>query len=249
MRLGRTAAVAVAGLLLAPPALFAQDARVDIAGRAVDAATGEPVEGVVIAIPALGRDAVSNASGGFRFAGLPAGLYRFHLVRLGYVTAIVAVEVERTGTLVFHLIAKPIVLEGIEVVLDRLEDRRRSIPYAVRAFGPERLGRLGSPSLEDFVRHRSGVPFVNCPRRRGSLAPPRRDCVLSRGRGLPLQVWVNETPQLLGIEILGSYSPRDIHTLEVIPGCEMIRVYTHDFMEGVAEGRRNLMVSIPECWF
>ncbi|HUP18358.1 MAG TPA: hypothetical protein VM778_00230, partial [Gemmatimonadota bacterium] len=72
--------------------------------------------------------------------------------------------------------------------------------------------------------------------------------VLSRGRGLPLQVWVNETPQLLGIEILGSYSPRDIHSLEVIAGCGMIRVYTRDFMEGVAEGRRNLMVSIPECW-
>jgi hypothetical protein len=65
---------------------------------------------------------------------------------------------------------------------------------------------------------------------------------------VPLQVWVDETPQLLGVEILSSYSPREIHTLEVIPGCGMVRVYTHDFMESVAEGRRSIMAAILECW-
>lgn len=238
------------GLLLAAPALPAQDApaRVDVTGRVMDAVTGEPVEGVIVTVEAQGREATSNVLGAFHFAGLPAGMHRFELQRLGYVTSNVQVEVPESVTIVFELIGKPIVLEGIEVVLDRLEDRRRSIPYTVHAFGPERLGRLAGPSLEDFVRYRAGLAFVDCPRPRRSVAPPRRDCLLSRGRGVPLQVWVNESPQMLGIEILGSYDPREIHTLEVIPGCGMIRIYTRDFMERMAEGRGTLSSVLLECW-
>lgn len=89
--------ILVASLLLAPPT-FAQDYTGSITGKAVDAATQEPLPGVNIVVverPATG--ASTDAEGKFRITGLPVGTFSVRSTLVGYESQIVTNVVIATG--------------------------------------------------------------------------------------------------------------------------------------------------------
>jgi len=78
--LSLTAAVIAAAIFPAP--VWSQvDSSAALSGRAISAFNGRPLGGVMIAVPAARKFAVSDSSGAFRLAGLPTGQQK---VRIAY---------------------------------------------------------------------------------------------------------------------------------------------------------------------
>lgn len=83
----------------------------DIAGRLVDASTGAPIEAAVVAIPALDLSTLSDASGTFRLARIPAGTHTFEIRHIAYGTRTTEVRVRGGGPLSLELRLEPVVLD------------------------------------------------------------------------------------------------------------------------------------------
>jgi len=67
-----------------PPASPQSESTGRVAGTVVDARTAMPLPGVVVAIPALRRETVSDSSGRFVLAEVPAGSVALHVSLVGY---------------------------------------------------------------------------------------------------------------------------------------------------------------------
>lgn len=243
-RIPRSGLVAVAFLLGASPLL----AQVDVTGHVVQQGTGQPVNGAAVTVEGRSGGAVTDPTGAFAIDDLPTGLFRFRIERLGYWTTVVPVKLERSTALLFQIPPNPIVAERIEVIYDVLQGRRNAVPFAVRTYGPERLSAHVALDLEEFVRRRTGLHLVPC--RAGRFGRPEAGppaCLPHRGRAVPIRVWIDESPAFGGLDALFGYDVLDAHSVEILPGCGMIRVYTRPFMEAVAAGRRSLFPVIPEC--
>lgn len=78
--------------LLSPGTLAAQGG--EVRGTVADAATGQPLAGVQLRIPALSRGEVSHSDGTFHFHRLPAGEVTVTAARVGYAPAQTTVRVE-----------------------------------------------------------------------------------------------------------------------------------------------------------
>lgn len=129
---GRTAGLCAYALSLCLSALPADgQTAAAVAGRVIDATTGAAVSGAVITIeplpggllPAEGamleslRGAVTDVGGAYRFAALPAGRYRVHVLRIGYRAATVEIEIRRplAANLSIGLELDPIELAAVHV--------------------------------------------------------------------------------------------------------------------------------------
>ena len=74
-------AVVIAAAILPAPVWSQVDSSAALSGRAISAFNGRPLVGVMIAVPAARKFAVSDSSGAFRLAGLPTGQQK---VRIAY---------------------------------------------------------------------------------------------------------------------------------------------------------------------
>jgi TonB-linked SusC/RagA family outer membrane protein len=82
-RLLRPAIAALACLALSAAPAVAQDTG-SIRGRVVEAATGRPLGGAQVSVPAIQRGSVANAAGEFLLVGMPAGTHRLRAEMIGY---------------------------------------------------------------------------------------------------------------------------------------------------------------------
>jgi len=69
----------------------------DLVGRVTDATTGRPLPNATVRIPALGRSAVADRSGGYRFDNVPAGTYAVEVDYVGFPTSKSGATVPETG--------------------------------------------------------------------------------------------------------------------------------------------------------
>ena len=142
---------------------------ITLEGEVLDLATGVPVLAAIVAIPALGRSAISDEMGYFRLEDIPAGFYPVQVVRLGYAKLEAEVPVNGKEVLAFHLTPGPISLEGIEVTVTGRED------LEVRAAGTSSRAVIGPLEMEDLRERYYNLDQVlttrNLPRAR--YRPPR----------------------------------------------------------------------------
>lgn len=241
VRAGLAAALAIVALA---PARAQEVVRVT--GYVLEEGTGRPVEAALVTVEGRPGGSVTDEAGAFAIDGLPTGLFRFRIERLGFLTTVVPTVLERSTTLLFQVARKPIVADRIEVVINVLENRRDALPYAARSFGPRRLAPHLAIDLERYLRRSAGLHLVPCPGGR-SIVPGPPGCLPNRGRPAPLRVWIDEAPAVGGLDATFGYPMTEIHSVEVIPGCQMVRVYTRRFMEAVADGRRRIHAALPEC--
>jgi outer membrane receptor protein involved in Fe transport len=93
-----------------------------IAGRAVDAATGEPLIGVLISVAGTEHGAITDQDGQYYVINLPPGRYSLKASLIGYQpTTVVDVRCNRdlTTRINFRLKIEPISTEGVTVVAHR----------------------------------------------------------------------------------------------------------------------------------
>ncbi|MGD2151834.1 MAG: carboxypeptidase-like regulatory domain-containing protein, partial [Gemmatimonadales bacterium] len=151
--LARCGSAALAVLLLAAPATPQI-----ISGRAVDADSGEPVDGVLITLldrlGATRADVVTDSAGNFIIEVPTPGTYALRAARLGYHTARtrpIEIGEDEAVELELRLDVRPVELEELAVVVRRRENlRERDLrEYRERI---ERYGRSHVGSQRIFAR-------------------------------------------------------------------------------------------------
>ena len=134
-------------LFLAAASAGGAAAQAELAGRVVDAASGQPVAGATLRILAIGRSEVSHADGIFHFHRLPADQVVVTASRVGYTpgTATVSLAAGRTDSLTIRLAPAAVELGGL-VVTGALGARSRDeVLSPTSVVGGQRLEReLGS---------------------------------------------------------------------------------------------------------
>ncbi|MDZ7779492.1 MAG: carboxypeptidase-like regulatory domain-containing protein [Gemmatimonadota bacterium] len=154
-----------------------------LAGAVVDARTGE---GLPWALLRLGdrRPQSADGRGSFRIDDASPGSHLLLVERLGYESIYVPVTLGGdVEPLVVELEPDPIMLEGIEVMVSRFEQRRNAYGFGpVRAFDEGRLRRSGATDVVQFLRNHGSVPFTPCEGRSASA-----DCYPVAGERRPAQ--------------------------------------------------------------
>lgn len=223
MRYAVRFALVLAAFLVAAPA--AAQERVTLSGRILDGATGQPVAGASVKLKG-GAMVFTNAEGRFLLYRVPAGPHRLEVRRLGYEELDAdVVAADGAQPIDVKLATNPVLLERIEVMVDRLERRRRAVPTTVSAYGLDELARSPSLTMVDFLRRSSSAQLSPC---------GRTWCVYKRGKQVQPEVWIDERRAYGGITELEGYPPQLIHSVEVIGGTH-IRIYTQRFAKLLAE--------------
>lgn len=224
-------------------------AGVGLVGQVVDTFRGDPVVGAVVSLPETRRAdgsafaAVTNEAGRFSISGVPPGPNRVEISRIGYAPLIQVLDIQEGQVVEAALIPKPLVLEGIEVYVDRLESRLRSLPFAAATFDETALRFAPDLNVADYLGSQPGFEFVPCFQgSEGGLFNRRRDCIRTRGT-TPQQprVFVDDAPAFGGVQELVTLPTTEIYRVEVIRGCGQIRVYTLSYAEGRASRQRPLL--------
>lgn len=229
-----TLAVLAALLLLCRLPAAAQDpaaAAITVRGSVSDSRSGAPIIGARVAVPSL-RTAVATDSMGRFIIELPAGAHVFEFDRLGYARLSEEVELVEGDRLDVVLLPRSVMLEAITVSANKLTERRNRVPVASLATTHEEIAMAGYSNAAQAAMLKFN--FQECP-------PELPDsCVFSRGRRQGIVVYINEVRAYGGVEQLRGIPPGDIYMLEWFPQNTMLRVYTVNYIEALAAGKRSL---------
>ena len=230
--------IGVVALGLVSPAAAQQempeclDDQARILGVVVDAGTEMPLSGAYVSAAGSDWGSLTTDNGWFALCGIEAGTHVVTVERLGYATLESEVEAAAPwDRIALRMQPDPILLEGLEIVTDRFERRRRAVEIGVSTFGQEDLLRSSQWSAADFVDLHAGVYTTPCG---GST------CVYYRGyaRGpLEPEVYLDEIRLLGGWSELEDIPTSQLYMVEVYAGGTHIRAYSHQFMEYAAKVR------------
>lgn len=234
----------LATLLIFSPALMAQEEQGEgpaLLGRVIDSDTGTPLLGAFVHLQGEAWGVITDDDGRFRLPRLPNGLLSVMVEQLGYVELVQTVQFEDGGaSLFFALTPDPILLEGIEVVMDRFERRRRAYAHASQLLDREELVNSSAFDLLDLIQSRSLLNPIACP-----ASEIEWTCAMVRGQIRPLSVYVDEFPFWGGFDFLSMVQPHELHMVEIYYSRGQVRVYTEAYMERI--GRRPIAV-MPLSW-
>lgn len=200
-----------------------------IAGVVIDAATEAPVSGAYVSVAASDWGSLTADDGRFLLCGIGDGTHMVTVERLGYETLTSRLDASTSGDLIrLDMAADPILLEGLEIVTDRFERRRRAVATSVRAYDERALAGSIYWSAAEFVESRPGVMTVPCGVQR---------CIYSRGGVVTPRVYLDEFPLIGGWIELESIPTSQLYMVEIYAWGRHIRAYTHAFMKRAANTR------------
>ncbi|MDE2653916.1 MAG: carboxypeptidase-like regulatory domain-containing protein [Gemmatimonadota bacterium] len=224
-----------------------------IVGFVVDAGTESPLASVLVSVESPDRASLTTDNGRFLLCDIGPGERVLTASRLGYDTLRIRIGPNPSGEpLRLRLEPDPIILEGLEIVTDRFERRRRAGSGRVRTYDQEALAGSNYGSAADFVDFQAGVVTVACPIGNSVSHSTNRlmlridrmgvatTCVNDRGRIVSPRVYLDESPLLGGWTALESVPTSQLYMVEVCGRGTQIRAYTHRFMERAARTRLSL---------
>ena len=224
-------------------------APVTFQGQVIDTYWGEPVEGAVVRLEGTRRPdgslilGATDESGNFSIAEVPPGPSQVSVSRIGYADLIQVLDIREGQFIEVAVIPKPVVLEGIEVYVDRLETRIRELPYLTNTYSEVALKFAPDLSVAQYLDSQPGFEFVPCFEDYSGtgIFTQRRNCM--RGRGATPQrprIFIDDAPAFGGVPELASLPTTAIYRVEVIRGCGQIRIYTNTYVEGTVTRPRPL---------
>lgn len=228
--------MALAALAILVGAAAGQDrddeAAFDLVGHVVDAETEAPLVGAWVGVEGSDWGSLTDDRGRFKIPGLTPGRLALTVEQLGYESRSWNGTVGNGDVdLTIELEAKPILLEGLQVVTDRFRSRRNAAATSVYTFERDQLATSPIHDALEFIEYRAVAPTTHCNGRRGDR------CLVVRGRVVEPVVYVDEAPLLGGLAYLETFRPQEFHMIEVYGGGRHIRAYTPRFMERAAESR------------
>lgn len=205
------------------------DDRPRIVGLIIDATTDTPLEGAYVSVPTSEWESLTTDTGRFLLCWVGPGTHIVRVERLGYHTLIDQLEATVSGDPVhLRMSPDPILLEGLEIVTDRFEGRRRATPLPVRVYDQEDLASSHYWTAAEFVEASPGVFGTQCGVNR---------CVYRFGRVIRPTVYLDEFRLIGGLSGLQTLVTSQLYMIEIYGRGTHIRAYTHGFMERAARVR------------
>lgn len=224
-------AAALAGLVSFPAAAQETSRRgASVAGRVVDALSGQGVPRVSIKIPALSRTAITNDDGYFLLEDLEPGEHEWSFDRLGYALLRERTQTQDGDRFTVAMMPRPEVLEALNVTVNVLDQQRRRITMPVRAVEGDDLLRSGISNPVEVLEADAGVQALSC---------GEDTCVRYAGRSLIPVVYIDEVPAFRGLQDLRNIPAQDLYVLEAYDNGRIVRAYTRNFMEYLARRGRQ----------
>jgi len=205
------------------------EGRAQLVGVVIDAGTEMQLAGALVSVEESDWASLTTDDGRFLLCEISGGTQILRAERLGYEDFVGVAEADASGDpVVIRMVPDPILLEGLEVVTDRFERRRRAAPTSVRAFDQEQLASSGYWSAADFVDMQAGIMTTPCGINR---------CIYYRGSVVNPRVYLDEFPLIGGWSHLAAIPTSELYMIEVYRRGTHIRAYTHGFMERAAKVR------------
>ena len=224
---GSRIAMGMIGLLAVVAPLQAQrggNTRVSTSGHVHDLSTGNPIAGALVEFPGLRKQTLTDRSGRFALTNFTPGKHKVVVSQLGYKTLVREVIVAQDEPLMIPLDPDPVMIKGLDIQVDRLENRRRGVGVSAMAFVRNELLGTSYVNAAEFVRSR--IPVVPCPSGRGT-------CLRHRGQIIAPIVYIDER-RAFGLDELESYPMYDVYLVESYDNGRHIRIYTTWFMQNLA---------------
>ena len=251
-RVGLTAAAA--WVCVSAAGVSAQEGAVvpvSFTGQVIDTYWGRPVEGAVLRLRGMMRPdstvivGVSDAAGRFNIERVPPGPSEVLVTRIGYADLVQVLDIQADQFVEVAVIPKPVVLEGIEVYVDRLEARVRSLPHIVDTYEETALRAAPDLNVARYLDSQPGFAFVPCfegAASAGGAVRPARECMRTRGTLTERpRIFIDDAPAFGGVQELATLPTTEVYRVEVIRGCAQIRIYTVTYTEETAVRRRPLV--------
>ena len=185
-----------------------------LSGRVTDAATGAPLPGAAVRLPALDRAAATDADGRFSIPDLPADTATVVVSFVGYEPFRELVRLPLEAPLAVGLVPTEDVLGEVEVTADEAQERLGRDTRAVDVLDAEDLEELRGASLGETLAQLNGVtslstgPTIQKPVVRG----------LHSDRVLILENGVRQEGQQWGGEHAPEIDPFAAGRIEVVKG-------------------------------
>lgn len=216
----------------AQEAVLSANTKVDdtLQGQVVNAKTGAPLVGAFIHVEGNELGVLTGAKGTFTLKNVGSGTTNLVVEELGYVTLQQSLEVkDPRKPVVLRVDPDPTLLDGVNVVLDRLEQRRNATATSSWAFDRADLVSIPNVDALSFLEARAPVQLFSC--YMGS------ECAIVHGQVVPVSVYVDEMPFIGGIDYLRVHQPYELERIEVYAGGRQIRVYTQAFLARAGKAR------------
>jgi len=199
-------------------------------GQVVDANTGAPLVGAFVQVEGDEWGSLSEPDGSFSLPDVGSGTVPIFVEQLGYLPLREAVQVSRgQDALVLKVQPDSALLEGINLAVDRLEQRRHATPASSWVFTRRDLLTHSGMDALTFLKTQTPVRFIPC--------YASDECAVWQGAVWGVSVWVDEMPFLGGMDYLRSHQPYDLQRIEVFDGGRQIRVYTAKYLKRVGRTR------------
>ena len=215
------------------PRSFLRKQQRDFRGVIVDSVSGTPIAGAELRVRGTRIYAITDVEGRFNFR-LSERDPLVDVNMLGYESVLLPLWTPRDTFVTIRLQPNGILLEALEVTVNRLAERRARYTGSVRAMNSEAIVYFRYNNAFELV-HRGLLSLGPCPRR------SEFSCVLRGGGGFQPTVIVDEMKRVGGVDVLKDWQASEIHTIESYDGGTVIRVYTKQFMERLARNGIELM--------
>jgi hypothetical protein len=126
-----------------------------IAGRVVDAATGEPLPDAHVLLADAGVGTATNQAGQFAVAPVLAGKHRLVVTYVGYRSTVDSVRVPPDGRDTIRVALSRRVMETEPIVVDGLQQRLPSASLGRTDLGPSALSEVSESGTPDVLRNAS----------------------------------------------------------------------------------------------
>jgi len=224
-RAASAARIALVALVAVWPAVASAQTPGLLRGHLLDKSTLGPVHGAYVSLESAGRGVLSDSTGFFSLPVAIADQYVLRVRQLGYRDLVRTVDrAAAARPLVLQLDVDPLKLEGLQVLVERFQDRRRGPFGAVDVLTQADLLRVPDGATSDLVRRI--VPFA-----RRCSAETEDLCVNAQGRIEPLLICVDDRRVAEQTAELEHLDPRGLYLVEVFQRGGQVRVYTRGYVE------------------
>ena len=227
-------------LLWSAPALAQSGA---IAGQVAEAATGEPLPGVNVALVGTATGATTDVEGRYAITGVEAGTYDVQASFIGYETTVIAnvgVEAGETAAVDIEMAEETLGLDEV-VVTGYGQQRRRELTGSIASVDAEQLDEVTVSSLDQALQGRvAGVTVSPNSGRPGDAVQINVRGVGTLGNNNPLYV-IDGVPVFNEASGLGrgqsnplsTLDPSSIESLEILKDASATAIYGARAANGV----------------